>query len=203
MKYIRVFSSIAVGLFILNGCGTGKSFANASPDNNSAVNSNPYPAPSVSENTKEEYLRTINEARTKQQDCGSKGIKPAAPALIWSEKLYKAAYEHSNDMAESNTFSHDGSGTDSDWTGMDLGGKHSTFIERIENNSYIYSAAGENITAATNRNTAQKAIDSWIASDGHCANLMNPAFTEVGMAHIEKFGTTYIHYWTQNFGKSQ
>ncbi|SFV67217.1 hypothetical protein MNB_SV-13-1015 [hydrothermal vent metagenome] len=42
--------------------------------------------------------------------------------------------------------------------------------------------------------------DGWLKSDSHCANLMNPNFTELGMAMIKDESTKYIHYWTQNFG---
>lgn len=159
-------------------------------------------APIIDSTTKQVYLDAINNARALNQDCGENGIKPAVSALVWSDTLYKAAYEHSEDLAESNTFSHDGSGTDSDWTAqvLDLG-RGSKFNERIENNGYTdWRTISENIAAGTYRDTAQEAVDAWIESDGHCANLMNPAFKEVGMGHVEKSDSTYTHYWTQNFG---
>ncbi len=161
-----------------------------------------YDAPSIDEETKQTYLDVINNARASTQDCGEYGIKSAVPALTWDNALYKAAYEHSEDLAESDTFSHDGSGTESDWTTqvqeLESG---STMRDRIENNGYTnWTKIGENIAAGSLRDTAQEVIDAWIESDGHCKNLMNPDYKNVGMGHVEKDESTYIHYWTQNFG---
>jgi len=201
MKSILFYSMVLIGLIGCGGGGGGSGGSSGGGSGGTSATPNPYPAPNILDADKQEYLRVINNARAVEQDCGTEGIKPAVPALSWNDELYSAAYEHSNDLAESNTASHDGSGTASDWTGMDLGGKQSTYIERIENNGYSWRSAGENITMGTTRDTAQKAIDSWLASDGHCANLMSSSYTEVGLAHVEKAGTTYIHYWTQEFGK--
>jgi uncharacterized protein YkwD len=43
-------------------------------------------------------------------------------------------------------------------------------------------------------------MDAWIASPGHCANLMNPAFVEVGVACVSTSGASYPTYWTMNLG---
>lgn len=155
--------------------------------------------PILTEVTIQNYLDAINQARNVQQDCGSEGVFPATHALTWSDKLYKAAYEHSYDLASSNTFSHYGSGTESDWTGISLG-KSSTMVERIENYEYEWWTVGENVAGGTNTDTAEKVIQQWLDSDGHCANLMNSNFTEVGMALVKDTSAYYTHYWTQNFG---
>ena len=77
----------------------------------------------------------------------------------------------------------------------------STFVERIGHRGYQgYRTAGENITTGTNRDTAQKAIDAWIASPPHCINLMNPDFKEVGMSYIIANDKFYKNYWVQEFG---
>jgi uncharacterized protein YkwD len=146
------------------------------------------------------YLNAINQARSLTQDCHSKGVFPAVSALIWSEKLYLSAHEHSYDLATSNTFSHNGSGTSSDLTGVALGSKQSTFVERIEHYNYRWAGIGENIAAGTNTNTASIVVQQWLDSDGHCANMMKASFTEVGMAMVHNTSSTYTHYWTQNFG---
>jgi uncharacterized protein YkwD len=62
--------------------------------------------------------------------------------------------------------------------------------ERITVAGYVRRTYGENI--ATGYGDAQAAMDGWISSAGHCANLMNPNFTEMG-------GATYGIYWTQGF----
>jgi len=203
MKKVIFYGMVVLALVACGGGSSsgGSSSGSGGSGSGGGSTSNPYPAPVLPDATKQAYLDVINNARGSQQDCHTEGIKPAVPALLWNDKLYSAAYEHSYDLAESNTASHDGSGTDSDWTGMDLRGKKSTYIERVENNGYAWSSIGENIAMGTNHDTAQKAIDAWLASDGHCANLMSPNYTEVGMAHYEKAGSDYTHYWTQEFGK--
>lgn len=48
--------------------------------------------------------------------------------------------------------------------------------------------------------TAAAVIQIWLDSDGHCANLMNPGFQDIGMAMVEDANSRFTHYWTQNFG---
>ena len=202
---------ILLSTLLLVGCGGGggstttaaDTVADTTAPQNSrteSVVSEPFPAPLLTDDIQTAYLKVINDARSVQQDCGTEGIFPPAAALKWSDKLYTASYEHSTDMAQSNTFSHDGSGTDSDWTGVELG-KASSVSERLENNGYTnWKKVGENIAAGTNRNTAQGAVDAWLASDPHCAALMDPGYTEVGMAMVEESRSDYTYYWTQDFG---
>jgi len=158
--------------------------------------------PTLSAAQIQDYLTIINAARAVATTCGGTGNYPAVPPVTWSNKLYKASYEHSQDLGVSNTWSHDGSGTLSDWTGY-AAGKQSTFVERIVDKGYVYFTISENISAGTVRDTAQEAVDSWMASPGHCHNIMNATVTQVGMAHYYDAGSTYKHYWTQNFGKPQ
>ncbi len=155
--------------------------------------------PPISDTLKTAYLKEINQARATQQDCHTEGIFEATTKLTWSEKLYHAAYEHTQDLVTTETFEHEGSGTQSDWTGYTLG-KKSDLIERAENYGYQWHRLGENLAGGTTMDTPQKAIAAWLKSDGHCANLMNPNFTEVGMVRIKKEDSKYTHYWSQEFG---
>ena len=43
----------------------------------------------------------------------------------------------------------------------------------------------------------------WVDSPGHCANLMNPAFTYLGNGYAKVPDSRYVHYWTQNFAAPQ
>jgi len=147
-----------------------------------------------------EYLDTINAARAVGRTCGDYGYFGPVADVEWSDKLYKASYEHSQDMTTMNYFSHTGSGAESDWSGYKLS-KQSTVEDRIENYNFTWTRYSENITASTMRDTAQKAIDSWINSPGHCRNIMDPNVTKVGLAHTQSDTATYTHYWTQNFAR--
>ena len=190
MKYIKkvVFSSFA--LMLLTACGS----VPKTNSNNLSQN-----VPQISDNFKNEYLNTINRARSKSRTCGSAGYFDATTALGWSDKLYGAAYEHSNDMAITSLFSHRGSGQESDKVGR-LNGNKSTAGERINAYGYRWVLYAENIGAGTDIDTADKIVNQLLASDGHCANIMNPRLTEVGMAMVKNSNTKYVHYWTQDFG---
>jgi len=155
--------------------------------------------PKISEALKKEYLFQINKARSKQQDCGTKGVFEATGSVVWNNELYQSSYEHTQDLIKSKTFSHLGSGTESDWTGYVLG-KQSDFKERIETYGYAWQYIGENLGAGTVIDSAKKMVDGWLESDNHCDNLMNPNYTEVGMVMIKDESSLYTHYWTQNFG---
>lgn len=146
------------------------------------------------------YLDAVNAARAETQDCGSEGIFDPAPPVTWNNRLSNAAWEHSNDLAQSNTFSHTGSGTLTDVAAQEMHlGHGSQFSDRIENQGYTqYRTIGENIAAGYI--DAQDVVEGWLESDHHCANLMNPKFSEVGMALVEKTGTEYGSYWSQEFG---
>jgi len=162
----------------------------------------PHPslAPSLDKQTKTAYLKRINRLRSEARRCGSAGYFPAAPEVKWSDALYRAAYEHSNDMKQSGLFSHRGSHTLSDRTAVVQHlAQGSSLKERIENNGYIaWKRIGENI--AEGSSTADGVLERWIRSDRHCANMMNPVFTHVGMAHT---GKNNASFWTQTFAAHQ
>ena len=47
-------------------------------------------------------------------------------------------------------------------------------------------------------------MDGWIASGGHCANLMNPAFDQVGLACVPgSAANNRKSYWTMNLARSR
>jgi len=145
-------------------------------------------------------LTAINQARSVARDCypdnPNRGQMKAVKPLIWNTQLYASALEHSTDLANSNTFSHLGSGTKYDITGD---GKASTFFERILSNGYSnYYTLGENI--AGGQQSIKEVMKAWLASPGHCTNIMKSSYTEVGIALVENEDSTYGTYWTQNFG---
>ncbi len=190
MKQIKTVILSSFTLLILSACDTGKE---------SKVN-NLLDVPTISSNFKNQYLNAINQARKESQDCGTYGDFSAAPLLTWNEKLYNSAYAHSKDMATTNTFSHAGSGQASDEVGVSLG-RGSSAGERISFYGYKWSRYAENIGAGTDIDSAEEIVLQLMNSDGHCANIMNPLFTEVGMAMVKNSNTDYVHYWTQNFGR--
>ena len=184
---------------IFSGCNSDGNSLESTTDGNNGNTTIPI----ISSEFKADYLLALNKVRGVQQNCGVEGDFLATTALTWNSKLYQAAYEHSYDLATTNTFSHSGSGQATDITGVKLG-KSSTFNERIEAYGYTsYSTIGENIGAGTNSDTATKIVLQLMASDGHCANIMNPKYKEVGMAMSTNTNSKFVYYWTQNFGTAR
>jgi hypothetical protein len=56
----------------------------------------------------------------------------------------------------------------------------------------------ENIAAG--QGSPEAAMNSWMNSEGHRKNLLDPRAKEIGVGHVFAGGTRYGHYWVQNFG---
>jgi len=144
-------------------------------------------------------LDAINKERASKHTCGDRGTFGPVHPLVWNANLHASALEHAIDLAVSDTFSHDGSGTDSDVTGN---GHPSKFYERIVRNGYSnYYSVGENI--AGGQRTLNEVMKAWMASPGHCENIMKSTYTEVGVAIVKNNQSTYQIYWAQNFGSKR
>jgi uncharacterized protein YkwD len=129
-------------------------------------------------------LDLVNKARATPRDCGNRAFKAARP-VRWSDPLAEASRLHAEDMAHYNYFSHSGrDGSDP--------------AQRVERAGYRYRSTGENIAAGQMK--PEDAVAGWIKSPEHCANLMNPAFTEMGVAYAVDPGSDMGVYWTQAFG---
>lgn len=131
-------------------------------------------------------LALVNQARAAGASCGARGSFAPAPALTWNALLTQAAEGHSQDMVAHNFFAHDS-----------FDGR--TFDQRITAAGYTWSRAAENIAAG--QQTIAQVMAGWMASDGHCANIMNPLLTEIGMVCVSgNASTAYGTYWTMDLG---
>jgi uncharacterized protein YkwD len=128
-------------------------------------------------------LDAVNQARATGRNCGT-DFYPAVGALAWNTLLAVAAAGHSTDMANNNYFSH---------TSRD--GRSPT--DRIAATGYLGSYWGENIYAGSGDVAA--AVNAWLNSPGHCANIMNSHFKDFGAACAHNSSSTYGNYWTQDF----
>lgn len=127
---------------------------------------------------KTRLLRLVNDIRGKGAQCGDTWY-PAAPVLSWNDQLESAAQAHSNDMQARNFFAH-----------VSPDGFNAGY--RIDKAGYNWATFGENIGKGY-RDEAE-VVAAWKASPGHCKNLMNGKFTEMGVARNGS-------YWTQTFGR--
>ncbi|WP_275626767.1 CAP domain-containing protein [Pseudomonas sp. 273] len=129
-------------------------------------------------------LAEVNAARSRARLCGGRRFAAARP-LSWSPALGAAAQAHSRAMARGNYFAH-----------RDPDGD--TPADRARAAGYRGRQIGENIAAG--QGSTSQAMASWLASPGHCANLMNPMFTQVGAAYASEARSDQGVYWTMLFG---
>ena len=98
--------------------------------------------------------------------------------LELDNNLIKSAQGHAEDMYNNSYFSH-----------TSLDGR--TLSDRILKYSREFNFMGENI--AKGQNSPKSVIDSWMASQGHRENILNPNYKKIGIGY-------YKGYWVQNFG---
>ncbi len=153
----------------------GNEIVKLNPDKPKPVKPKPVKPSGIDKNL---LLKLVNDARARGANCGGDWYEPVG-ALKWNDELELAAKRHSEDMNRHKHFSH--TGTDG-----------SVLADRVNGTKYDWSALGENI-AAGQRNE-RDVINSWLHSPGHCKNIMNGNFKDMG---IYKSGK----YWTQNLGR--
>ncbi len=134
--------------------------------------------------TAQRMLTLVNQARAEPRRCGERSFA-AARALVWDETLEGVAAAHAADMATQDYFSH---------TARD----GSTPAQRVTRAGYHYRMTGENIAAG--QLTPESAMAGWLKSPGHCANLMNAGYAEMGVAFAVNPKSTMGAYWVQMFG---
>lgn len=144
-------------------------------------------APAVRESEQtagQRVLELINQARATPRVCGNRKYNAARP-LRWNDQLAAASLAHAEDMARANYFSH--SGRDG-----------SNPAQRVERAGYRYRSIGENIAGGQRK--PEDAVAGWLKSPPHCANLMNGAFSEMGVAYAVNSKSEMGVYWAQEFG---
>ncbi|MGR6807654.1 CAP domain-containing protein [Sphaerotilus natans] len=130
-------------------------------------------------------LARINALRAVARQCGSTRFA-AAGALSWSSTLASAAQAHASDMAGSNYFDH---------VGLD----GSTPASRARRAGYASDQVSENIGAGYA--SAEAALQGWLASTGHCSNLMNANVQDVALACTPSSTARYGSYWVLMLGQ--
>jgi uncharacterized protein YkwD len=135
----------------------------------------------------EEVLLLVNEERAQPADCGEDGKFAATGPVVMDPILRCSARLHSLDMFERGFFDHINP------DGLDP-------FERMGAAGFHGSGAGENI--AVGQTSPQQVMRSWMESDGHCANVMRPSYTMLGVGYHPGAGGRGLgsNFWTQNFG---
>ncbi len=141
------------------------------------------PAAGQAQAVSRKALELVNEARTRSRRCGWRRFK-AAPPLVLSDALQRAALAHARDMADRSSLSH-------------AGRDGSTPAERATRAGYRWRVVGENIAAG--QSTPEKVVAEWLRSSRHCANLMSPDYSDMGVGYAVESQSAAGIYWTQVF----
>ncbi|MBI5277505.1 MAG: CAP domain-containing protein [Burkholderiales bacterium] len=129
---------------------------------------------------REAILQQVNTIRSRGYNCGGQAFG-SAQAVNWNSQLVGAASGHSADMAENNYFDH-----------QNLRGQKAQ--HRVDAVGYKWRGVAENIAAG--QFSTRTVMQGWMDSPGHCKNIMDPSYNEIGVACIEKPGSYYGEYWT-------
>jgi uncharacterized protein YkwD len=119
-------------------------------------------------------ITLMNQSRAKA------GLRPLKPSGLLGE----VARSHSREMSAGDFFSHTGP------TG-------SGPMERLERAGYAWKAFGENIGCG--EDSPEKILLSWMNSSDHRENVLDPAYTEVGIGLVR--GGKCRTYWTALFAR--
>ena len=132
------------------------------------------------ESLQNSMLEEVNNLRRFGCKCGE-DFMPPVPAVVWNKKLELAASRHARDMYGNDLSGHRGS-------------NGSLPDDRINGAGYQWAMCGENV--ASGFYSVKDVVNGWKNSPGHCRNMMDAGFREMGAA---RKGT----YWVQNFGTAK
>jgi uncharacterized protein YkwD len=137
----------------------------------------------------DDVLALVNEARAAGGTCAEQSFPPSEP-LVMDALLRDVARAFSQAMAEEEFFDHVDPAGDDPFDRMTAAGFDGAL------------PWGENIAAGYV--DAETVMDGWLASPGHCANLLEPGYGAVGIGYFfrEDDPSLAKHFWTQDFAGS-
>jgi uncharacterized protein YkwD len=126
-------------------------------------------------------LQLVNEVRARGTRCGGRTFAPVAPITL-SGTLAGVASGHASDMAVHDYFEHE-----------DLAGNSPA--DRVRAVGYREKLVGENI--AYGPESVEEVVRGWLDSPGHCENIMDPRFAEMGIAYAAGHSARRGLFWVQ------
>jgi uncharacterized protein YkwD len=153
----------------------------ASPTPAYAISRKPEPVTLQTAAIATRVLQLVNDVRGRGARCGERSFAPVAPVRS-SETLDSVAFGHAIDMAEHNYFEHE-----------DLSGRSPA--DRVRATGYKEKLVGENI--AYGPESAEEVVQGWLDSPGHCENIMDSRFAEMGIALASGQTSRRGLYWVQ------
>ncbi len=140
------------------------------PDSNTNIGNNSSETEMIGDltNDEKETFNLINEQR----------VAAGLPALLIDDEVQNVARTKAQDMINQGYFSH---------TSPTYGSP----FDMLKNYGISYRTAGENI-AGNSSNTG--AVNAWMNSEGHKANILNNSYNYTGIAVINstKYGKVYV-----------
>ncbi|MEO8924995.1 MAG: CAP domain-containing protein [Caldimonas sp.] len=121
----------------------------------------------------EAATQLLNDVRQRGAVC-STGATSTAATLAWNDRLAEAALVQAREMARLDRMSHRDS-------------RNRGLAERLQAVGYPLGIAVENV--AVGYPSIDDVVDAWLDSEGHCANLMNAAVREFGIACFDAVST--------------
>ncbi|MCD6518626.1 MAG: hypothetical protein J7M05_01700, partial [Anaerolineae bacterium] len=144
-------------------------------------------APVVNAAYEQELVELVNQERA------ARGLPPLKRVAALDE----AARYHATDMGEDD---YDYPFHDT----FDRVGGTLTFVCAWQDRVLSYYtntvSLAENLAAGFR--TPRKALDAWMNSDGHRANILSTDYWEIGVGYYSGKGY-YLNYWVQDFGKRE
>ena len=118
------------------------------------------------------------------------------PPLKRVAALDRSARYHAADLGTDDYFSHDSYDRVNGQLTQSCG-----WSDRI--NAYYpdWRRLAENIAAGYS--TPEAVVQGWLDSPGHRANILSPDTWEIGVGYYFVSGSTYGHYWVQDFGRRE
>lgn len=139
--------------------------------------------PCVDPSAMQHWVEQINAQRAAGAACAP--AVPDAQQLEWDPRLAATALAQATDLALRDTLSH-------------RDARQRTLKERLQASGYPLRVAGENLAAGQSQ--FEGALSAWLASAGHCANLMQPQYSDVGLACVQRRGSRYERFWVAHLG---
>jgi uncharacterized protein YkwD len=130
-------------------------------------------------------LALVNAARGRARRCGAQSFA-ATGSLQQNALLEKAALAYAQQMSRYAFMDH---------TGHD----GSSPQQRVSAAGYAWVETGENLASGVM--TADQVVEGWLHSPGHCANIMRPAYTEMGVAFAVNPRDAAGVYWALELGR--
>ena len=139
-------------------------------------------APVVNATYEQQLVEMVNAERANQD----------LPPLKRVGELDQAARYHATDMAQDDYFQHD-TYDRSEGELIPI----CAWSSRIGTYYGGFASLAENI--AGGQSTPSGAMNSWMNSSGHRANILSARYWEIGVGYCA--GGSWDHYWVQNFGR--